>query len=146
LRRYGDLTRPRKVGNWLLDVTVRYGYQTWRAVLGLAAVYSLVLAFFLFARYHHAIIPIQNIAGLSPTPTALRCTSHYLCFNPVGYAIDTVIPIISVHQAGFWGPNADVPWGLACVAVTYLGTGLGWALATLTVAGYTGLVRNTDAR
>jgi len=31
--------------------------------------------------------------------------------------------------------------GRAWVAVTWIATGLGWALATLLVAGYTGLVR-----
>ena len=46
LRRYGDLTRSRKVGNWLLDVTIRYGYQTWRAVVGLGAIYAVVLTIF----------------------------------------------------------------------------------------------------
>ena len=70
-------------------------------------------------------------------------SSNNPCFN---YAIDTVIPPINVHQAAFWGPNESVPWGTACLAVTYPGTGLGWLFATLTVAGYTGLVRNSDAR
>jgi DNA segregation ATPase FtsK/SpoIIIE, S-DNA-T family len=60
---------------------------------------------------------------------------------PAGYAIDTVIPIISVHQAQYWGPNGHASWGKAWVVSTWIATGLGWALATLLVAGYTGLVR-----
>ncbi len=31
LRRYGKLNRYRRLGNWLLDNTIRYGYGTWRA-------------------------------------------------------------------------------------------------------------------
>src|SRR5260370_34233357 len=51
LRRYGNLTGYRKAANWLLDITIRYGYQTWRAVIGLAAVYAALLAIFWFAQY-----------------------------------------------------------------------------------------------
>jgi hypothetical protein len=145
LRRYGELSRLRKLGNWLLEKTIQYGYQTWRAVAGIIVLYGAVLVFLWFARYHNAFIPVQTIVGLHPVPTATSCTSHYPCFNPFGYAIDTVIPLINVHQADFWGPNESDPWGTACVVVTYVGTGFGWILATLAVAGYTGLARNTDA-
>ena len=145
LRRYGDLSRPRKLGNWLLDKSIQYGYQTWRAVAGIIVLYAAVLVFLWFARYHNAIVPVQTTTGLHPAPTATSCSSHYPCFNPFGYAIDTVIPLINVHQADFWGPNESVPWGTVCVVITYLGTGFGWILATLAVAGYTGLVRKVDA-
>ena len=144
LRRYGGLGRPRKFGDWLLDKTIQYGYQTWRAVAGIIVLYAAVLVFVWSARYHSAIVPVQSIMGLHPAPTATSCISHYPCFNPFGYAIDTVIPLINVHQADFWGPNESVPWGTAAVVIAYLGTGLGWILATLAVAGYTGLARRSD--
>ena len=145
LRRYGDLSRPRKLGNWLLDKSIQYGYQTWRAVAGIIVLYAAVLVFLWFARSHNAIVPVQITTGLHPAPTATSCSSQYPCFNPFGYAIDTVIPLINVHQADFWGPNESVPWGTVCAVITYLGTGFGWILATLAVAGYTGLVRKTDS-
>jgi hypothetical protein len=145
LRRYSELSQPRKLGNWLLEKTIQYGYQTWRAVAGIIVLYAAVLVFLWFARYHEAFIPVQTIVGLHPVPTATSCSSHYPCFNPFGYAIDTVIPLINVHQADFWGPNESVTWGTASVVVSYLGTGFGWILATLAVAGYTGLARTTDA-
>jgi hypothetical protein len=62
-------------------------------------------------------------------------------FYPAGYAVDTVIPIISVHQAAYWGPDGHAPWDWAWVAGTWIATGLGWALAARLVVGYTGLVR-----
>jgi len=71
----------------------------------------------------------------------LSCTASYPCFYPAGYAVDTLIPIISVYQAAYWGPDGHAPWGWAWVAGTWIATGLGWALATLLVAGYTGPVR-----
>ena len=81
----------------------------------------------------------------APKPTAANCTRNYPCFSPVGYAIDTVIPIVNVHQADYWGPNASAQFGWFFVYASWAGIVLGWALATLTVAGYTNLVRNTDA-
>ena len=144
IRVYGDLTWYRKALNWLLDRTIQYGYQTWRAVLAVVLVYVAAVVLF-WAAQHHAnlIVPIMNTAS-RPTPTAMHCTSRYPCFYPAGYAINVVIPIINVHQASYWGPNGNAPWGDVLTVFTWLGTALGWALATLAVAGYTGLVRSSD--
>jgi hypothetical protein len=148
-RRYGKLSRPGKFGNWLLDVTIRYGYRTWRATIVLAVLYLLVVVFFFSASHHDAVIPVQptSVSGTQTAPSATTCTGQYPCFNPWGYAIDTVIPIINVHQTDFWGPNREAasPWGWSAVWVIYLGTGVGWLFVTLAVAGYTGLARNTAA-
>jgi hypothetical protein len=77
-------------------------------------------------------------------PAADSCIDDYPCFSPAGYAIDTVLPLINIHQADYWRPNANAPFGWVFVYVTWAGTLLGWAFATLAVAGYTGLVRNAD--
>jgi hypothetical protein len=141
LRKYGNLNPYRRAGNWLLDKTIKYGYQAWRAGVGLAAVFVVFTALSIFAQHHHLMVPVGDTDGLHFVPSATKCTSDYPCFYPVGYAIDTVIPIINVHQADNWGPYGQVPWGRVWVAGTWIATGLGWALATLLVAGYTGLVR-----
>jgi hypothetical protein len=146
LRRYGNFTWYRRTGNWLLEKTIQYGYQTWRAVAGIAVLYLAVLVIFWYAQHRTGlIVPAQATTGIHPPPSAAQCTSHYPCFYPIGYAIDTVIPLINVHQADYWRPNGSAPFGWFYVFVTWTGIVLGWALATLTVAGYTGLVRNTDA-
>lgn len=141
LRRFGNLTLYQKAGNRLLDKTIKYGYQTWRAAAGLAFVYLAILVLSVIAQHRGLMTPVANIFGLHPVPTATRCTPDYPCFYPGGYAIDTVIPIINVHQADYWGPDGQAPWGWAWFAITWIATGLGWALATLLVAGYTGLAR-----
>ena len=141
LRAFGNLSRPGWLGNWLLDNTIRYGYRTWRAAVGLVIVYAIVVAVFWCARFHGGVIPVQTTPNVTSTEqvTAASCNNRdYPCFNPFGYAINTVIPIINVHQADFWSPN-----GLGPVVVTYLGTAFGWLFVTLAVAGYTGLARNT---
>lgn len=141
LRKYGNLSSYRKVGNWLLDKTIRYGYQTWRAGVVLVAVFVVFLALAVLGQHLQVIVPIGSIKGLHPVPTATQCTSSYPCFYPAGYAVDTVIPIINVHQADYWGPDGHAAWGWVWVGSAWVATGLGWALATLLVAGYTGLVR-----
>jgi hypothetical protein len=141
LRKYGNLSPPRRTGNWLLDKSIKYGYQTWRAVAGLISLYVIVLALSIFAQHHGLIVPVGNVTNLHPTPVATRCVGNYPCFYPAGYAIDTVIPIINVHQAAYWGPSGHTSWAWIWVLTTWIATALGWALVTLLVAGYTGLAR-----
>jgi hypothetical protein len=137
LRRYGSLTWYRKAGNWFMDKTIKFGYQTWRAVLGLAVVLVAFLVMTFVAQHHHAIVPVSDLAvGMHPPPVATQCTPSYPCFYPLGYAVDVVIPVINVHQAEFWGLNG---WGW--VAASWAATMLGWAAVTLLAVGYTGLVR-----
>jgi hypothetical protein len=136
LRKYGNLDAYRRVGNWLLDVTIKYGYKTRRAAVGLAVVFVAFLLMSICAQHHHAVVPAENFAGMHPVPTATRCASSYPCFYPPGYAIDVVIPVINVHQADHWGLHG---WGW--VVGSWIATVLGWAAVTLLVVGYTGLVR-----
>jgi hypothetical protein len=155
-RKYGGMSPPLQFGNLLLDMTIKYGYQTWRTVVLLAVVYMLTVLFFSSTSKYDVVIPTQattqaatgtrtTTPGHQASVTATHCTNNYPCFNPWGYAIDTVIPIVNVHQADFWSPNVKAPWGRAAIWVTYLGTLLGWLLTALAVAGYTGLVRTSAA-
>jgi len=162
LRAFGNLTPWAKVGNWLLDNTIRYGYRTWHAAIALAVLYAAVAAFFFVARSHGALVAVQATpnptsatssvsqpasAINSTSPDPAKCTASYPCFNTFGYTIDTVIPLINVHQSDLWAPNAHAkpPWDWLSVWITYVSTGLGWLLATLAVAGYTGLARNASS-
>jgi hypothetical protein len=104
-------------------------------------VFLAFLVLSIVGQHQHVIVPTGDTTRLHPVPTATQCTSIYPCFYPFGYTIDTVIPIINVHQADNWRPDGSGPWGEAFVVATWIWTALGWALATLLVAGYTGLVR-----
>jgi hypothetical protein len=145
LRHHGHLSRRGWLTNAVLDWTIRYGYETWRALFGLGVLYLVVFAAFSYAQTRHdAVVPAQSTAGLRSTPVASRCTSDYPCFSPAGYAVDTVLPLVNVRQADAWRPNANAPLGWLYVWLSGLATLAGWALATLAVAGYTGLVRSAD--
>ena len=104
LRKYGNLSLCRKFGNWLLHITISYGYHSWRAAAYLVAVFGIFVWLSFLAQQHHLIVPVASFKGAAPSAT--NCTSSYPCFAPVGYTIDTSIPIINVHQAEFWGPDA----------------------------------------
>jgi len=141
LRTFGNLNWYRRFGNWFLDQTISYGYQTWRAGVGLVIVFAAFLVLSIIGQHRHVIVPVGSTTGLNPAPTATTCTSDYPCFYPFGYTVDTVVPIINVHQADYWGPDANAPAGWLWVVGAWGATAAGWALATLLVAGYTGLVR-----
>ena len=142
LRTYGSLGWWRRAENWLLDVTIKHGYQPLRAVGMLLALYAIALGLSWGAQQQAGLIVSAKDTGLlRPAPTSRVCTKDYPCFYPVGYAIDVTIPIIKTGQAEYWRPNGAAPWGRALVAGTWVFTGLGWAFTTLAVGGYTGLIR-----
>jgi hypothetical protein len=142
LRRSGQLTSAGRVGNWILDKTIRHGYQPLRAAALLAVVYLAVLLV-LWAAQHRPglVVPAKDIRAITPAPTAEVCVGGYPCFYPAGYAIDAVIPLLNLRQVENWRLNGSADWGWAFIAGTWVATGLGWAFSTLAVVGYTGLVR-----
>ncbi len=141
LRTYTHLNGWRRTGNWLLDVTIKHGYQPLRAVGVLFAVFILAWVVFGVAQHQNTVMVPAKGTTLSPSPTAMVCTANYPCFYPAGYAIDLTIPIVKVGQAENWRPDGAADWGWAFVAGTWIITGLGWAFTTLAVVGYTGLIR-----
>ena len=144
-RKYGHTTWYRKIFDWLLDFFIGYGYQTWRAGAALLVLFGIVFTLLLIAQRNNAFQPVQNATLLHPAPSAARCESGYPCFDPFGYTIDTVIPLIDIHQVDYWGPNAKTSWGAASVWIIYSGTALGWFFATLALTGATGIVRRVDS-
>lgn len=142
LREYGGLSRRRCIGNWLLDVTIKHGYQPMRALGMLLAVFVAAFLLSLVAQHQDAlIVPAKDTRSLGQTPRAADSTQKYPTFYPLGYAIDLSFPIIKIGQAENWRPNGAAPWGWAFVGSTWVITGLGWAFTTLAVVGYTGLIR-----
>ena len=104
-----------KAWNWLLYLTVGYGYRTWLAGLWLLAL--LVIGGQIFDRAYPATI----------TPTE-QLTST---FNPYVYAADVLIPVLDLGQQSAWqlsGAVAYWSWSLAAA---------GWILTTAVIAGLT---------
>ncbi len=121
-RRRQVLTPAGKVWNWLLYLTVGYGYRTWLAGLWLAGFLLAGTIMFAVAHSH------QLLTAAKP----IRELQH---FNPFVYALDLLLPIVNLGQEGGWVPHR---W--AAVAFWML-TLAGWVLTTAVVAGLTGVLK-----
>jgi hypothetical protein len=70
------------------------------------------------------------VAGIQG-PTEASCGAGRIrCFNPLYYAIDTVVPIIDLHQRSDWHPAPD-PGGRLVGVILNLATILGWLFSTV---------------
>jgi hypothetical protein len=65
------------------------------------------------------------------------------CFSPVLYAIDTVIPLISLDQRSTWYPDPNVSGGQLMLWWLNLATMLGWLLSSIFVVSLARLSRNS---
>jgi hypothetical protein len=108
-----ELSRPGKVWNWLLYVTVGYGYRNWLAGAWLGAL--LILGSIVFASSYPA--HMRQAAPVVPA------------FQPVIYALDVLVPVVNLGQQQAW-----IPQGPA-LAVSWILTAAGWILTTAIAAG-----------
>lgn len=114
-RRRRVLNPLAKLWNWLLYLTVGYGYRTWLAGLWLVVLVALGTALFGGALR-------GDLRASAPAGPA---------FQPVGYTLDVLVPIIDLGQKKAWYPQGDAQvW-------SWLFTGAGWVLTTAVVAGVT---------
>lgn len=113
------LNPPAKIWNWLLYLTIGYGYRTWLAGLWLL---GLMLAG--AAVFAHA-YPADMIAT----------SRHPMPFNAPIYALDVLLPIINLGQQDSWQPTGIALWVYWALII------LGWALTSALVAGLTGIVK-----
>jgi hypothetical protein len=117
---------------------VGYGYRRQRAAWLLVA--TLVLAGALFGRAEHegAMVPDQPPAPSGVTPP---CGDAYPCFNSWVYGADVVLPIIDFGQDTSWRPVETDETGPRWVWARWMFIAVGWALASVFVAAFTGLVQ-----
>ena len=77
-------------------------------------------------------------------PAADSCgDGEVRCFSPVLYAIDTVVPLISLDQRATWYPDPNVRYGELMLWWLNLGTVLGWLLSSIFVLSLARLSRST---
>ena len=149
-------SRPRR----LLDrayATVGYGYRPWRVlwvILALLVLVTLTLAIpaaratmrasdgngDVFSTVGLIVTPAGPV---SPRVTASRSCGDgdIRCLNPALYAVDTVVPLISLDQRSTWYPDPQVRYGEVMVWWLDLATILGWLLSSVFVLSLTRLSR-----
>jgi hypothetical protein len=159
----GAWAMPRRVLDVAYSLTVGYGYRPGR-VLWLLIILLVLVTGSLQIPGARAAMRSTTAAGVVFTtqgplrsqgadPVTTRSGSHpasddacgdgqVRCFNPVLYAIDTVIPLVSLDQRSTWYPEvhtrdgALMQWWLNAAAV------LGWLLTSIFVLSLASLARS----
>ncbi|TDC82251.1 oxidoreductase [Actinomadura sp. 7K507] len=120
-RRRAELNPAGKLTNWLLYLTVGYGYRTWQAAVWLAVLLALGTWIFTEAHPHDL----------------TRADRNAPAFNPFGYTLDVLLPIVDLGQQKAWrAQDAAMYWTWTFIAS-------GWILTTAVVAGLTGILKRT---
>jgi hypothetical protein len=132
-RRAGQVEAARKVGvakqrrrrsvlsplNWLLYLTVGYGYRTWLAGVWLVALTAVGARVFARAHPHHMI----------------QATPKAPAFHALVYTLDVLLPVVDLGQEKAWVPQGWAQhWSWFFMAA-------GWFLTTAAVAGLTGIFK-----
>jgi len=151
LRRHGDLGWWAKVWNRVLGVSIGHGYKPHRAFFLMIYFVGLGAGMFHDGYKNHLITPSSEVKNEYGTKT------NYPKFQPFIYSLDCFLPFIDLKQKNAWSANANkgyeivirriglrVRWGGLLRAYLCVHTLLGWALTTLWVAGFTGLVRRLN--
>ena len=141
--KYGNLSCIETVLRWLYGITMAHGYKVWRG-----AIAALVLLFIIgISVFNRA----DNIGVMQPSKERVYMDDSYKVlhmmppeyptFNPIVYSLDTLLPIVSLHQEDYWLPDANKPCGTTIRWYFWVHIALGWVFTTLAVASLTGLVR-----
>lgn len=136
----------------ILGVTIGYGYSPFSALWFALAVVVFGFAFFGLGFHGDIMVPTQQSAYVTDSAGLTKTLSEdYPKFNALVYSLDMFVPLVDLHQANFWLPNAHK--GRALLSIGWLRTGsllnlyhwfhiiAGWVLTTLLVVGLSGLVR-----
>lgn len=129
LRHRGD--PGNKLWHWFLGVTLGYGYKPSRAVAGLLVTFLLAICLVWTAGAHNGLTPAKDRPADS-------CSS----VNRISLAADLAIPLVKLGGT----PRCELangPAGQWATGAGWVVQILGWSFATLSVAGFTGLVRRT---
>jgi hypothetical protein len=125
-RQYGSLSRWAWIGNWILKVTIGYGYRPQRALW--CGLFFILLGTIIFSLAHrHGLLP--------------QVKQKHPAFSSFGYSLDTFVPIINFRAEGAWAPSGRWAGGFLIQLYLWIHLAAGWLLTTLGVLGVSGLIR-----
>jgi hypothetical protein len=148
----------RRAANVGLGLTVGYGYRPgwvfWLLVALLVLVAGSLAVPALQATMRattssgviygtHGPLPAGGTSNPAGQPPDACGGGAVRCFNAVFYAIDTVIPLVTLEQRSTWYPDPSVRHGTIMEWWLYVATLLGWLLSSIFVLALARLARST---
>ncbi len=144
LRKHGNIGRIGYIRNWVLDITIAYGWKPWKAVFLFIAPLLLIgwgmfwcadVKLRLMQPSKERVFMSEEFKKGGVVPAA------YPVFNPLIYSMDTFVPFVDLHQENYWLPDANKEWGGIFRWYLWGHIVMGWVLSTLAAVGLTGLIR-----
>jgi hypothetical protein len=137
LRRYW----PRRVLDAVYGWSVGYGYRPGRVLWLLVLLLTLLSVTFSIPAARAA-MRASDDRGVVYTVGDGCASGEVRCFQPVLYAVDTVVPLISLDQRSTWYPDPYVPGGTLLTWLLYMSTVVGWLLSSIFLLSFTRLARS----
>jgi hypothetical protein len=132
-----------RLWGWLLKWTIGYGFYSWRALSWLVLLTALGWGLFRHGYFSGAVAPTDKDA-YRHFRTKGWVPNHYQRFTASIYSLENSLPFVSLGQKDHWtpDPNQQGWWRLASLlrGFRWCQVLAGWLLATLFVAGVTGVV------
>jgi hypothetical protein len=155
-RRAGGLSFAERAWQFLLKVTIGYGYRPLQALWGIVGFVVLGTLLFGWGYQTGLVTPTEEGAYKSFVGEG-GCPRHYPPFNGFVYSLENFLPLVDLHQAQHWRPNPrhtrdhqvklfgrrrDLGLVEGSMLRIYLWIHIlaGWTLTPLFVAGITGLI------
>jgi len=155
-RRFGGLSAAERAWQFLLKITIGYGYRPLQALWWIVAFVFLGTLLFGWGYRAGLVTPTESDAYKSFVGKG-GCPTHYPPFNSFVYSLENFLPLVDLHQAQHWRPNPrhmrdhqvkllgrrrDLGRMEGAALRVYLWVHIlaGWTLTPLFVAGITGLI------
>jgi len=145
--------------DWLLAVLIAYGHRPLRALWWLAGMWAFGAMLFAWAHVYGSFKPnnafilrsaewAQCVDGgerRGDQSSTLDCyldqpeAAGFPAFNAALYSLDTLVPVVDLEVQDYWVPDEKVAgWARYYL---WVHIAMGWFLALLAVAGFSGLVQ-----
>ncbi|MCK4824643.1 hypothetical protein KA005_53315, partial [bacterium] len=137
-----------------LGYFIDYGYQPWKAIWWALVIVALGCVVFGIGFRKGIISPKQEMTYVSDRDVRGHISmENYPKFNSIIYSLDMFVPLIDLHMANYWLPNANKKWQwcisekiklpISGILRTYLWIHIiaGWIITTFFIVGLTGLIK-----
>jgi hypothetical protein len=132
---------------WPLSLVVGYGYYPMRALLGLAILVLLGWGVYSGARAAGMMVP-KDPQAYAYFKQNGKLPAFYEPLGPLVYSLENSLPLVKLGQTDYWRPDpapaSPAEWMNSprfLFGFLRLQILLGWILATLFIAGVTGIVQ-----